>query len=180
MPKRMLLALTLLWTTTAVAAPPTKESIDTLLAVTKMERTFDNVMDSMTRVMQQQTASAFAGSALTEEQQRAMRDKQAKMAAVIRDELSFAKLEPIYVDVYRETFTQDEVDSLIAFYRTPAGASYVDKMPEVLRRTTVAMQPLMKETMERVKAIAKQSADDAKAAPSSVGPSPRPATSTTK
>ncbi len=171
MTKRILVLLSFVWVAGAHAAPPTKESIEALLEVTKASRTFDGVMDTMTRTTQQQLATAFAGRPLAPEQQQAMRDLQTKISNVVREAMSFERLEPLYVDVYRQTFTQDEIDGMIAFYRTPVGQSSIDKMPQVMQRMQVAMQPLMTETMQRVLAITKQAMSEAQGGrPAADGP----------
>jgi uncharacterized protein len=58
----------------------------------------------------------------------------------MRDELAFDKVKDIYVKAYRETFTQEEVDGLIAFYKSPVGKAYAEKVPVVMQRAGAEMQ----------------------------------------
>jgi len=74
-------------------------------------------------------------------EQRAEVDKfQKKLMGIMRDELTFDKVKDIYVKVYRETFTQEEVNGLIAFYKSPAGKTYLEKVPSVMQRAGAEMQ----------------------------------------
>lgn len=74
-------------------------------------------------------------------EQRAEVDKfQKRLMGIMRDELTFDKVKDIYVRVYRETFTQEEVNGLIAFYKSPAGKAYVEKVPSVMQRASAEMQ----------------------------------------
>ena len=55
-----------------------------------------------------------------------------------------------YVQVYRETFSQEEIDGLIAFYQTPVGQYFVtsDDLPTdwYLRLTGAATRMIRGET----------------------------------
>ena len=158
-----LLAL-LISTSTAFAEAPTRESVATLLTETNIQQSVDGMLSNMDRVMQQQFTQMSALQSMTAEQQRALVATQKKMNDLLRSELTWAKLEPIYIDVYQQTYTQEEVDGLIAFYRTPVGRSYVSKMPLALQKTLVAMQPLLADMMQKSQALARQALEDAKAA----------------
>jgi hypothetical protein len=41
------------------------------------------------------------------------------------------KLKPAYVKAYAEVLSADELRALIAFYKSPIGQAYLDKMPEL-------------------------------------------------
>lgn len=50
--------------------------------------------------------------------------------------LSWAETEPLLAQVYATTFTDDDLRSFIAFYRTPAGQKLVAKLPEIVEQST--------------------------------------------
>ena len=54
-----------------------------------------------------------------------------RVNAVIREELSWARLKPDFAAIYAETFSQHEIDGLIAFYQGPIGSALVAKMPQL-------------------------------------------------
>jgi uncharacterized protein len=56
---------------------------------------------------------------------------------------TYEELEPEFIRVYTEQFTEDEVRAITAFYRTPAGMRLVERTPEL----TVAIQAV---TMQRM------------------------------
>jgi uncharacterized protein len=64
--------------------------------------------------------------------------------------LDWHKLEPMYIRVYQKTFTQSEVDNLIAMYQSPGGKALLNKMPVVLQNTMNEMQPIMQPIMQRI------------------------------
>ena len=46
---------------------------------------------------------------------------QAKFDQAVKDELSYPKVKEIYIQAYKDTFTQEEVDAITVFYKSPAG-----------------------------------------------------------
>jgi uncharacterized protein len=74
-----------------------------------------------------------------------------KVKALLKEMLDWNKLEAIYVRVYQKSFTQTEIDSLIAMYQTPGGQTLLNKMPLVMQNTMGEMQQLMQPMMERLR-----------------------------
>ena len=72
---------------------------------------------------------------------------------MIKEILDWNKLEPMYVRIYQKSFTQQEIDSLIAMYKTPAGQMALTKMPAVLQNTTAEMQQLMQPVVQRIQRL---------------------------
>ncbi len=102
---------------TCRAAPPTDESIDTLLTLTKTASLLESMYGNMEQVMRQTIAQAVAGKSLSAEQQRFLDAAPARFVGVMRQELSWESLKPVYLKIYRENFTQEEIDGLISFYQ---------------------------------------------------------------
>jgi hypothetical protein len=72
------------------------------------------------------------------------------MSDEVKSELSWEKMRDLYQQVYAETFTQEEVDGLIAFYESPAGKAFVAKMPTVMQKSMVLMQQRMAPMVQRL------------------------------
>ena len=142
----------LLATSPARAEPASTSSVETLLALTKAERLLDAVYASMESSIGQGMRAATAGRSVTPEQQRVLDAAPARMAAVMRSELRWEVLKPLIVKVYVDTFDQDEVDGLNAFFRTPVGQRFADKQPLVAQRSAVAMQSVMAALIPRMQA----------------------------
>ncbi len=63
----------------------------------------------------------------------------------------------MYTRIYMESFTQDEVDGMLAFYATPAGQALIKKMPVAMQKTMEAMQQMMGPMMQKLQAIQSES-----------------------
>jgi hypothetical protein len=67
----------------------------------------------------------------------------------LRAVLSWETMRPIYLRVYKSTFEAQDLDAMIAFYRTPSGQRLIDRMPLLLQNIMGEMNgmlaPLMKD-----------------------------------
>jgi len=73
---------------------------------------------------------------------------------MIAEELSWDKMKEDYITLYAETFTEEEMDGIIAFYKSPAGQTFLAKQPELMKRSMEMTQGLMVRIMPKIKAMA--------------------------
>lgn len=151
----------------AIAGPATDESLEQLLVVARVESLLVQVHANADQVIRQGIAHDVAGRTLTEEQRRALDAAPAKLGAVLRSELSWQKLRPMYLAIYKESLDQAEVDGLIAFYRTPVGQAVLDKMPAIMTRTMSVTQLQMQAVMPKIEAAMQEALKEARLAPKS-------------
>jgi len=148
----------------AWSAQPTTASIEVLLIVTKSEALVDKTGADLERNMQGAVLAGLQGRQPTAREQQAIDRMTRETAAVIRQEMSWAQMRPMMIKIYQDTFTQEEVDGQIAFYRSPVGAAVVDKMPLVMQATMAATQQSLARVMPQLQAIVKKTIEDTKAA----------------
>jgi hypothetical protein len=78
---------------------------------------------------------------------------QTRMSVIIREDLSFAKVQDVYMQSLRESFTQDEVNSINAFYSSPGGKAMIEKLPVATRKAQNLLQARMGPIMQKIKAM---------------------------
>lgn len=144
----------------AWSAPPSDASIETLLAVTQSEKLVEKSGADMEKYMLSGIQAGLNGRQPTEREQQFIDKVARESAAVIREELNWAAMRPLMVKIYQDTFTQEEVDGQIAFYRSPVGAAVIAKMPAVMDATMAAMQQRMGSIMPRLQAIARKAKEE--------------------
>lgn len=83
-----------------------------------------------------------------------------KMSFVIKEDMSWAKMEPLMVDIYSRNFSEKEIDDMLAFYKTETGQSLLLKMPAVMQESMQMSQTLMQASIPRIQQIAKELSDD--------------------
>jgi hypothetical protein len=65
--------------------------------------------------------------------------------------------------VYRDSFTQGDVDAMIGFYRSNAGQAVIRKMPAVMQASMAEMQNRMKPMMQKLKRIEEETVAEIRA-----------------
>jgi hypothetical protein len=102
---------------------------------------------------------ASPGQTLNAEQQSILDDMRSKMVAVMKDELNWDSLEPLFVGIYRKTFTQSEVDGMLKFYKSPAGKALIAKLPVVMQNSMAVTQDHVKDMVPRLQQIGREYAE---------------------
>ena len=147
--KRLVLAAALVLAAPfAQAASPTTEQVDALMASMDMSSTLDGMYDQIGKSMEQMAASALPADA-SDADRALLRKLLAKQQAMLRVEMSWSRLSPIYRRVYMDVFSAEEVVAMTRFYRSPEGHGILQKMPLVMGRTMQEMQPIMQSFMQR-------------------------------
>ena len=146
------------------AEPPASEgSIREMLAVIDARKLVDGIFPQVEAMMKASTQQAMKGRTPSPEEQSAIDKMTTKTMAMMREELDWDKLEPLYMRIYQKSFSQDEVDGLIAFYKSPAGAALIKKMPIVMQQCMAAMQELIGPMMQKTQAYVKETIEELKA-----------------
>ena len=136
----------------ALAAPPSAESIDRLLKLTEAEKNLEAAQEYSEKMMQEMVREQNARRMLSPDVQNKMRETMQKSAQAMREEMGWAQMKPLMARIYAESFTQEELDGLIAFYDSPAGRAFVKKMPMVMEKSMMLMQERIGPMMQRMEA----------------------------
>ncbi len=144
-------------------AAASAESVERLMQAMQVQRQLETIYAQTLPAMQSAMRQALQRQGAPEETTRAMDAVLPRVNAVVQEELSWAKLKPDFAAIYAETFTQEEVDGLIAFYQGPLGKSLIAKTPQLALRSTQMMQQRIGPMMERMMQIAREEAAKANA-----------------
>ena len=155
-----------LFATSAFAAPPSDADIERLLKASRAESMLGAILPQMEAMQQQQFQQLTAGKDLTAEQKAEVERIQSRTNEIVRKSLAWEEMRPLYVDVYRKTFTSEEVKAIAKFYESPAGKNLLDKTPALMQNLMLAIQqkivPMLEELQAELKTVAEE---EAKAAP---------------
>lgn len=174
--KRLLLALALACSAAFAAADtkPSEASIKELLTLTDVSKMLDGMWGQIDGAMKGMIAQNTQGQQLNAAQQAAIAEFQSKYLALMREELSWAKMETLFVRVYQNSLNQEEVDGMIAFYKTPTGQAVVKKMPVLMQQVMTEMPTMVGPLMQKVQPLAQQLDADLKAAAGNTAPGAQP------
>ena len=158
----LLLCLLMLVAGPALAGPPSDSSLEELFKVTDASKMFAQVNKQMDGLIQNSVHQASAGQSLTPEKQ-AIIDKMAqRMSELVKQTVSWDNLKPILVSTYKESFSQDDVNAMLKFYKSPAGQNMLKKMPLVMQNLMTQMQTFMKPMQEKMAQIAQEAQEELK------------------
>ena len=149
-----LLALTTVQPLFAQNVPPTEDSVRHLLELLQTHRVLDDAWNSMDDFMQKsmkQARQTQDGPTLNAKQEQIIDQFQTDMVSAIKDELEWSKIEPGIVSAYVKTFSQKEINDMIAFYSSPSGQSVANKLPLVSRQMTTDIHERMLPLVQKMK-----------------------------
>ena len=138
----LLLALALA-SVPALAAPPTDGDINRLLSASRAQAMLDSMLPQIETMQRQQFEQVTQQRQLTPQQQEQLQRIQARTAQTLRQALSWQQLRPMYVDLYKQTFSKEDVLAMAEFYESSAGQSLLDKTPALMQNVMVAIQARM-------------------------------------
>jgi len=79
-----------------------------------------------------------------------------KMFELVSQYLNWDRIKGDFISVYSETYTEDEMKGIIAFYQSPAGQAFLKKQPQLMQRTIEVSQKWMKDILPKIQELAKQ------------------------
>lgn len=135
----------------ATASPAQDASdaqVDKLLEVMRARQTLDAVLPQVEASQRQMVEQMSATKPLTPEQRAQLDRLLRKSMAGIRQAMAWEKMGPLYRDIYRRTFTAEDMDAMIGFYGSPAGQKLLDKMPQLMQNTMAGVQKLLVPMLE--------------------------------
>ena len=135
------------------AAPPSEDSIKALLAATKAEEAFEAVYANLETQARQSIAQLLARDDLSPAQRNVLKGAPKRVSDLVREEMSWAKYEPDMLAIYRESFTQTEVNELITFYQSPVGRNFASKSPQIAQKSIAVVQVRMQQVMPKMQAL---------------------------
>lgn len=139
-----------LFSVAANAAPVQDASIEKLLTLTDAKKLHESIISDSDELIDSSIRPILNREKLTPEQQASMDSFFAKYKAIIKDELSWNRMLPSYIQIYRETFSEKELSELIAFYESPTGQMFIKKTPLILDKTSKIMQQKMVTILTRM------------------------------
>lgn len=101
-----------------------------LIAIQHTQATVEKIAANITSQVDA-AADRAAGPDATADQKTKVADFKKQAAQIIDTNLGWAAMKPAVVDLYVKNFTEEQLDQILAFYKTPAGAALLEKMPEI-------------------------------------------------
>lgn len=129
-----------------------QDKVGELLHVMNMDAMVDTMYSQMLPMMKNMSSQM----GVTAEEQEVFDKYYESMTVVLRQEMSWAKMEPAVIKIYNENFSEQEITDMLAFYKTDTGKSILKKMPKVSQESMMLGQSLAQAAMPKIKEVASQ------------------------
>jgi hypothetical protein len=151
--------------------------IDQFLKLIKAEAIQDQIYSQIGMQIDRATLALAQQNGLpAAEQQSAVADLKTKMTAAMKALLSWDKLKPGMVKIYDDTYTEEELDAMLVFFKSPAGQSYITKSQTVAAKSRDLAEGQVKELSSEFQTMGKEWMDQhpktPAAAPAPAAPKP--------
>lgn len=114
-----------------------------LLEVANTKEMLDQMMSSISDMMEQQ----FKSLKLPPEGEEAAAAFQREIIDWFSEFFVWEQMRDLYVDIYVDVFTEDELKELIRFYQSPLGQKVLKKMPELMQKSIEKTQAILQDKM---------------------------------
>lgn len=149
--KRLLIALlAALFFMPAFAAPAQDASIQKLLTLTEAQKLNDAAIANSNEMIDSSLKPVLRLDDMTAEKKKIVESFLAEYKQIVKEEFSWDKMLPDYIRIYKETFTEEEIQDLITFYESPTGQMFVRKMPVIMDKASNVMRQRMTSILVRM------------------------------
>lgn len=101
-----------------------------MMALLHNEKVVQQVADNMMKQISD-LADKTAGPDATPEAKAKVADFEKQASQIILAQVGWKTLQDPFADIYAKNFTEEQLDGIIAFYKSPAGAALLANMPDV-------------------------------------------------
>lgn len=126
-----------------------QQKIERILDLTSSESLIEAVVGQVRSLLEQIQMNP------TPQQKSKRDDALDKIAKLARERLQ--KVRPNMVKAYEDTFTDEEIDAMLAWYSSPAGRSTIQKLPAVSASISAIAQTEMNALNDEINKIAEDS-----------------------
>jgi uncharacterized protein len=130
-----------------------RAKIEEMFTILKMDSLMKQMMDQGLAQGRQAAKSMMGDTPVTPADQKIIDDGLAKMVSVISDVISWEKLRPAYVDLYASAYTEEEIDGILTFYKSPVGQTLLAKTPDLITKSGAIVNGRMQELGPRMQQV---------------------------
>jgi hypothetical protein len=107
-----------------------RAKVQEMMSLLSTEKNVQGVVD---KFMKQITdvADKEAGPNPSPETKAKVADFEKQALFIIESQVGWKEMQADFTDIYAKSFTEEELDGIIAFYKSPAGSALLTKMPDV-------------------------------------------------
>ncbi|WP_298650157.1 DUF2059 domain-containing protein [uncultured Proteiniphilum sp.] len=154
MKKLAILAIVIILPLVVTMAQDKSGDIRRLMAVMQMDKTVDNMMNSMQNAMKQQATMQIQGDSAKEKSREEIIEKSMDFIMTEMTAITKKMIDEDLPTVYEKFFTHGEIKDLIQFYESPTGKKLLEITPEmsveIMSLLTTKYMPTLNQKMKEL------------------------------
>jgi len=84
----------------------------------------------------------------------------AKLLTIMKDEMAWEKMKDDYVNIYMKVYSEDEINEINKFYKSPVGQKMVKKMPELTKESMALTRKSLQRILPKIKQMTDEMAEE--------------------
>lgn len=137
----------------AADTKPSEASVKELLLLSDSPKMIDMSKAQLAGMANGPVQQALQGKTLTPEIKKIVAANGEKVMAALNEGMKWEAFEPVFVQIYQSMMTQEEVDGIVAFYKTPAGKAMIQKMPALMQASGQRLQQQLGPVMGKLQQL---------------------------
>jgi hypothetical protein len=122
-----------------------------LLTVLHIDQNLNSLLNQQSAQIQKGIANMSSQGKLTPPQQKDTDVFMQKVVGMVRDGISWQKVKPQFVELYASTYSEQDLDGLLSFYRSPLGQKLLQNQPELASKSQLIIQQHMQEVQPKLR-----------------------------
>ena len=127
-----------------------------LFATMHLEHNLDRMMSAMKAQVEATAQNAPGADKMTPEKKKIQQDFINNSMQVVNHAFGWQALESAYIKLYADTYTESELDGILAFYKSPAGQAMLAKTPQLTAGTMQIVHSRMGDFQPKMQALQDQ------------------------
>ncbi|MBL4827367.1 MAG: DUF2059 domain-containing protein [Spongiibacteraceae bacterium] len=129
-----------------------KEDVEKLLGLMKADSMIESMHSQMDQLIQ-----GMNHQFQIKPSEQAIYDKHAsKILIAMKQQVNWEKIKTPITDIYVKHYTEQEIQDLLAFYKTDTGQSMIKKMPGIMNESIQVSQQMMSSFIPTMKSISQE------------------------
>ncbi len=114
------------------------------------------IMDQVKAQALQMQNNVMAQLDIPEDQEEKSMAFQKKLHNRIFEIMGFENMEKEYIDLFTSVYTTEELEGLVAFYKSPTGRSMIEKQPVIIRKVMELTRRKMEVLIPEIEKMSKE------------------------
>lgn len=129
------------------------DKIDQMMKLMNVDSAMRSYMDSTLEQLNAKSIAKMTGLPISPELETALQGVEAKVSKMLKETMDWEKLKPRFSQIYAEAYTEEELDAILVFYRSPAGQAVIAKMPLIMKKSTELSQEMFVQMQPKIQQL---------------------------